>query len=648
MVKLVDVYQGGSKSGTRECKARRYMPLEIEPDVTMVMALDEFCLACGSGSQANNKMKSKCKLSDEVEIFKRNLASVDKDELSEVLGVTWDDVVPVLTDTVNCVGCRRSIETLYLRIKESSKDWSLDPLVINKDGTITLSKEHINNPTSLSNLLCTQIDRLDRRYISGPNGKKPLVKKGGRCAHHMIDQKKIPASGSWLDCWDVMETECKDEVVLLPFSSIRAALDKYLKRYRFCPECAYMVNKAYRYYIENGKDPLKVDEYGEDISEDATEDDVKKVICRVSDDPSLNLFSGISSCVEDGHVHITRSPGFISKLLLLAEPDNSGLDKERHAKNMAAAQKELLIVISITLSRRFQKIQQRLREGEQTCDLLSLVALIALRKSFDICMEKQRSNIDLDELCFQIEQIDRDREEKQARKREKKSTKKQQKKEIKAALKEEKTEDTTKSCDQEKDCKEMKNDPATSDVRDAPVISKKKKSKCKKKGDKGLRKNSHDERSFDSRSAGHHYQNIPQNNNGDDSDSGLDSGNGSPIYARSEGTYSQGAWMKGGSPDLGLEEWEFAKHNCTASKQGTICNMVVPGVEQFLESESSDDDDPILLSQEEIKEFLSMFPQLNSQRQQLRKNLRERFEAFCVTCNDVGADVCWKHEPRGY
>ncbi len=28
----------------------------------------------------------------------------------------------------------------------------------------------------------------------------------------------------------------------------------------------------------------------------------------------------------------------------------------------------------------------------------------------------------------------------------------------------------------------MKNDPATSDVRDAPVISKKKKSKCKKKG----------------------------------------------------------------------------------------------------------------------------------------------------------------------
>ena len=33
----------------------------------------------------------------------------------------------------------------------------------------------------------------------------------------------------------------------------------------------------------------------------------------------------------------------------------------------------------------------------------------------------------------------------------------------------------------------MKNDPATSDVRDAPVISKKKKSKCKKKGKYFLR-----------------------------------------------------------------------------------------------------------------------------------------------------------------
>ena len=47
------------------------------------------------------------------------------------------------------------------------------------------------------------------------------------------------------------------------------------------------------------------------------------------------------------------------------------------------------------------------REGEQTCDLLSLVALISLRKSFDICIERKRGILDLDALCFQIEQSDR-------------------------------------------------------------------------------------------------------------------------------------------------------------------------------------------------------------------------------------------------
>ena len=64
-----------------------------------------------------------------------------------------------------------------------------------------------------------------------------------------------------------------------------------------------------------------------------------------------------------------------------------------------------------------------------------------------------------------------------------------------------------------------------------------------------------------------------------------------------------------------------SKQNFALKKKlnlGTSCNMVVPGSGELLETDSSDDEDPILLSQEEIKEFLSMFPQLNSQREQLR------------------------------
>ena len=51
MVKLVGVL-GGCEDKTsgdsgRECLARRQFPLVIESDLTMVMALDERCLACG-------------------------------------------------------------------------------------------------------------------------------------------------------------------------------------------------------------------------------------------------------------------------------------------------------------------------------------------------------------------------------------------------------------------------------------------------------------------------------------------------------------------------------------------------------------------------------------------------------------------------
>ena len=47
------------------------------------------------------------------------------------------------------------------------------------------------------------------------------------------------------------------------------------------------------------------------------------------------------------------------------------------------------------------------REGEQTCDLLCLVALRSLRKSMDIAAERKRGVTDLELLCQEIEQADR-------------------------------------------------------------------------------------------------------------------------------------------------------------------------------------------------------------------------------------------------
>ena len=58
------------KSETSVCLARRQFPLEIEPDLTMIMALDDSCMACGgchSSSQASSKHKDR-----DWDVFLRN------------------------------------------------------------------------------------------------------------------------------------------------------------------------------------------------------------------------------------------------------------------------------------------------------------------------------------------------------------------------------------------------------------------------------------------------------------------------------------------------------------------------------------------------------------------------------------------------
>jgi len=795
MVKLVGVYQGsGTKTRTSECKSRRFLPLEIEPDLTLVMALEEFCLACGTDRLGQSKSKQP----EDVQALIKNYNSLDKDELSAALMVTWADMVSSVSQTISCVGCRRSVENLFHTLKESSDDCSIDPLLITKDGVMSINSQHMTDPTALANLLCHQVNRLYRQYIDGPSIKKSGVKKGGRCAHHTLDQKK-GVSGSWLDCWDVMESECKEEVVLLPFTAIRATLDKYLKKHSFCCECATMINKAFTYLIEEGKDPAKgreedsdssnddddsdddsckfddtdytkletqqIDEGCKDDDSDSSNDDSKvdddsckqnddsckyddAVSCPVkegdeedsvvsdfsfsvsepeedcaccekdvtashhkkemkklksfnskegkkksqgcdesedlemktcddcetgksvdtaaidtNDDGSLNLFSGVSPCVSDAHVHISCNPTFISQLLLLAEPEISGLDQqERHAKNMETAQKEVLTCIGITLFNRFHKIQQRLREGEQTCDLLCLVALISLRKSLEISVESKRGTLDLDALCYQIEQSDRDRERKQARKREKKVKQQQKRKDLKVKLKEmtenqASCDDISKvptgqkqlNCDVVGEAEEKHTcSPTSKSQNDAPNVKTVKSGKDRKK-----KKNT--VKSEDSKTA-----TGEEHEHGGDSDSGLScvwSGDTSPLYARGEGRFEHGNWIKGGSPDLGLGEGgeagaaaAAAKHSChpaNAKPAGGNVDVhgnngrtaqdpsVVPSLEDLLEEPEDpevedDEEEMIYISQEEMIQFQKMFPQLNKKREQLRENLREKFAALCV------------------
>ena len=73
MVKLVGVIGAAEekeKGESRVCLARRQFPLVIEPDLTMIMALDDSCLACG-GSHSPSSKVSKHRDRD-AEVFLRN------------------------------------------------------------------------------------------------------------------------------------------------------------------------------------------------------------------------------------------------------------------------------------------------------------------------------------------------------------------------------------------------------------------------------------------------------------------------------------------------------------------------------------------------------------------------------------------------
>jgi len=419
MVKLVGVLGGGEEGGSaspRVCLARRQLPLTIEQDLTMIMALDDYCMACGGvdlcGQDSQHLHDQDCGN------FLRNYRSLGKDEATASLMVTPSEVVATLAQLVTCVGCRRSVETLYQALTVSG-DSALEPLVIGRDGVVSVNREHIEVESSLTNLFCGQVVRLSKELLDGGESKSRIGKRGGRggrCAQHSLGTKKLVTMNNWLDTWDCMEKECREEVVLLPYPLLRHTLDGYLKKHSFCSECTNMVNKAYTLLVEEGKEPaLAAGEKSEDSDP------------LLNTDGTVNLYSGISACTADLHVHVKCEPGFIGQLFTLAEPELSGLRQERHAKTIEIAQKEVLTCIGLALFERFQRIQQKLREGEQTCDLLFLTVIKTLRRSLDMAAEKKRGVGDLELLCQEIDREEKRKEGKRERKRNRRARRKESK-----------------------------------------------------------------------------------------------------------------------------------------------------------------------------------------------------------------------------
>jgi hypothetical protein len=169
MAKLVGVLHededpetNGSRSS--KCLSRRQLPLTIESDLTMIMALDDACLACCSNSLEELEIGS-----NNISTFLRKYEALSRDEVTAALMVNFDDLMTTLSLEVACVGCRRSVEALLQKLY-SNGDSALEPLVITDDKIISVGRDHILAPKALANLFCGQLMRLQSTYVEPSSG----------------------------------------------------------------------------------------------------------------------------------------------------------------------------------------------------------------------------------------------------------------------------------------------------------------------------------------------------------------------------------------------------------------------------------------------------------------------------------------------
>ena len=267
---------------------------------------------------------------------------------------------------------------------------------------------------------------------------------------------------------------------------------------------------------------------------------------------------------------------FIGQLFRLAEPELSGLRQERHAKTIEIAQKEVLTCIGLALFDRFQRIQQKLKEAEQTCDLLFLTLLKTLRMSLDLAAEKKRGIGDLELLCEELEKEEKKKEGKRERKRNRRARKKESKS---AALAKINSAEESKS--------EMVSDGESNS------------------GDSGVSiPDSHRDietlRERDEKEE-NEKENIDTRNT-----------NHSIIKASNQN--------------------QILTSKITFQPRESFS---LPGqsLEAMLEDDFEEDED--LISQEEIRNFLDKSEETAARRQQLRENLKKRFAQLCVEANAV-------------
>lgn len=367
----------------------RQIPLCIDDSLTMVMEFPDH-LAAGDSNEIN---------SPNFKQFSKYYSKLTNQDLNIALMVTSREIYNSLSQLVPCVGCRRSVEHLFSHLVESGNP-ALEPLTVKSSGMLSVMKACLSDIKKLYSLFYIHGSKLNLLIDAIPKSKK-----NKRCQLHSLDtHKPKPLGGSWMDLWELMSQECRDEVVVIDSACLLETLETYLCKHRFCTDCKNKVLRAYNILVGD-LDGCK-----------------EKGYCAA-------LYEGLCCCPNERHVHVYSETDFLAHLLDRAEPEISGAYelRERHAKTIDIAQEEVLTCVGIHLYERLHKIWQKLRAEEQTWQILFHLGIDALRKSFEVAVEKVEGISRLQQFVEELSEEERAKELKQEKKRQKKKNRRKNK-----------------------------------------------------------------------------------------------------------------------------------------------------------------------------------------------------------------------------
>ncbi|XP_054857292.1 gametogenetin-binding protein 2 isoform X2 [Eublepharis macularius] len=390
MARLVAVCRDGEEEFLFE---KRQIPLYIDDTLTMVMEFPDNVLNL-DGHQ-NNGAQLKQFIQRHSMLKQHSL--LKQQDMNLAMMVTSREVLSALSQLVPCVGCRRSVERLFSQLVESGNP-ALEPLTVGPKGVLSVTRSCMMDAKKLYTLFYVHGSKLNEMIDAIPKSKK-----NKRCQLHSLDtHKPKPLGGCWMDVWELMSQECRDEVVLIDSSCLLETLETYLRKHRFCTDCKNKVLRAYTILI------------GElDCSKE-------KGYCAA-------LYEGLRCCPHERHIHVCCETDFIAHLLGRAEPEFAGGRRERHAKTIDIAQEEVLTCLGIHLYERLHRIWQKLRAEEQTWQMLFYLGVDALRKSFEMAVEEVQGISRLEQLFEEFSEEERVRELKQEKKRQKRKNRRKNK-----------------------------------------------------------------------------------------------------------------------------------------------------------------------------------------------------------------------------